>query len=321
MEIGNYQQKRQSNLRWALAALLLGSAFASFVAGVIRSPFVLNWLPYEPRIHTAVQWLGGGISLAAEAFGSVMLVQVIVWWMWRDVDRSKWPFGIALVTALTLGSVFSFYGSLISQLVFDQGSVYFFYPELLSQSLSVLPWILCMVAVFWVALKAAQPAFAIQLVDVSDGDVDQRVLDRKRNWSIRQLMLVTLVIAILIAIYQALFRYQQQTIGASLVAHVGWISLISTVGYCLTNLIVLWSAAIHRMGGSSLAGYAALVVATAIYLLQRFATTYLIGSTFAPPLGAQAIIGSAILVTLTFSMHLWMFRKWEQAGYQVSLRT
>jgi len=150
MEIDQYQQRRRTNLRWGLGALLFGPILGSFVAGVVVSPYALNQLPYEPWVHSTAQWVAAGLYSVQASLGNVMLVQVLVWWV---------------------------------------------------------------------------------------------------TWSIRELMVATLIIAIVIALFDALIRYQQQTIDAPLVSNLGWISLINTAAYCLTNLIVLWSAARYRLGG------------------------------------------------------------------------
>lgn len=317
MEIERYPLRRQTALRWAIGALLFGPLLASFVAGIVGSPYALNWLPLEPWIHSTAQWVAAGLHLLVESVGQVMLVQVLVWWVWKDVGRSQWLVGIALVASLTTGVVLVILGHLLSLLVVAPGG-HHDASEFLSQAVIAVPWLLSTVAVFWVAMRGAQPLMAIRLVDVSETEIDLQDVDRKRTWSIREFMLATLIIAIVIASFQALIRYQQQTIDAPLVPNLGWISFINTTTYCLTNLIVLWSAARYRLGGSALIGYAALVIAMTINLGQQFAMTQLIGLAYTVPVGSGTIIRTAIMIGFAFTMHIWVFRWWEQAGYQLS---
>jgi hypothetical protein len=308
-------RQRRVNLRLSILALLLGPAIGYFVVSLIQSPAVLSRLPYQPGFHLAVQWIASGVSIGLESLLPVMLIQVLVWWDWKPFERSNWPTGVGLILALTIGSMLQMYGHVLSRLVFSQGSIPYDW-SVLAQSLISSVWVLCMFAVLWVALTAARPVLATRLVDLSSRDIDQQDVAGQRTWSIRGLMVATLVIAIVTAIYQAVIRYQQQTIDV-FGANMGWISLAVAIGYCCTNLIVLWSAARYSLGGSWLLGYGALVIATTIQLGQNLATTHLIGPTYSVPLSLTAIIRAAILIATMFSMHLWLFSKWEQAGYEL----
>ena len=311
-------QRRRRNFHLSLLALVFASALGNFAYQMVGSPFVLSRLPYEPWIHSATQWAASGITVLFGSLREVMICQLLVWWLWRPARQPKRSAGVALVVCMAMGAVLQLYGHVLAIGIFSQrGDVSYFEPSLFTQSLILVPWTLCLLAAFWVTVKAAQPFMGFRLIDVADDRVDQPLADRSRTWSILELMAATLLIAIVIATYQLLNRFQQQTINAPFAAYLGWIQLIQVVAYCLTNLIVLWAAARYCLGGSSFVGYLSLVLATAIQIGEKFAMTSLYGASYVIPQNYRAIIDAAIQVALMFAIHVWLFRKWEQVGYQL----
>ena len=61
------------------------------------------------------------------------------------------------MTCLLIGAALQTYGHVLAFITFNQRNITFFAPGLLTQSLILVPWMLCMLAALWVTMKAAQP--------------------------------------------------------------------------------------------------------------------------------------------------------------------
>ena len=93
--------------------------------------------------------------------------------------------------------------------------------------------------------------------------------------------------------------------------------LYYTMPYSVSSLLVLLAATGYCRDHSSILGYLALVGALLVHLVQQSVPPALIGLTHWVTFGPQEIIGSAIMVATSFALHVWTFRKWQHAGYEL----
>ena len=150
---GEYQRIGAFHLRCSFVILLLGPCVADLLALAADSQYVLERIPYEPWAHTGTQWFANATTMAAEGFNLVLLVQVVVWWTWREVVRPNWLIGLALVLALLLGNVISFCGFSVAMRLHVQESVTFFGPSSLASSVFVVPGLICMIIACWILTR------------------------------------------------------------------------------------------------------------------------------------------------------------------------
>ncbi len=92
-ERDRFRQSRQANLCLSVLALLFGIAVLNFAIGYLDSPTPMQWVWNWPELQPVLNGVRALIQLCSEAFRNVLLIQVLIWRIWKPYQRQAHVLG------------------------------------------------------------------------------------------------------------------------------------------------------------------------------------------------------------------------------------
>ncbi|WP_372717971.1 hypothetical protein [Novipirellula sp.] len=302
---------RRRRIFLATVAIMIAVWFVTNIAAsVLNSQFGYSGLLGETAmvsvISTGLMGITQGILVAAA-------LQIAVWWQWPAPRRPSWKLLgllIASYSALNLYPYLNFqmwqmfaerwYGMLALMLVFH----------------------LIVVPLYLLGMSVPGRLWQFRLMDTLDDEkLDPLSSPSPQRWSIAGIFLMTLLIAVLMAVYQGMRRLFEPELSSSVMVSYPPNDLVMMVYHTvdiIADLIVLWAAALSYLRRHRVA-VVLLLFSISLSTLAEFAYMSIVnqGQPFVQ-IGWFSIFvrhGGSVAAVYLFSR--WCFRRWRTAGFQM----
>ncbi|TWU42212.1 hypothetical protein [Novipirellula artificiosorum] len=293
------------------AAIATGVWFLVAVAtAIVGAVFLTGWYGYSGNLQTALQCF----DKTQEGISTAIALQVAVWWHWRIPNRSPKAHLVRLIGFFTVLSIVG--------LLTQMGVVH----VVQSSPLTLVVWAAfgsLIIPMYLIGMCIPSQFWQFQLVDRSQLDLAaEATFASIKGWSIKGLFLTTLLVAIVLALYQAMRRIYESTFdSAMMIQYPGndlWLFL-SYIGSIATSLMVLWGAACSMCDSGRRRGILLLFAAVGFESMLQLInlTLYNPGQDIFVDMWKETLFNNAIAGIVTYQISRWFFRRWQQAGYKL----
>ena len=301
-----------------------------------------------PISYLPIRWWGTGLNLTwlmpitsildgvNYIFGSMFAIHIAVWWQCRKLHQSGWN----RLAGLILGYAAVFWTlPLFSQWIAESFPADFAHATmppgyqwlLLSHLVMTIPWYL-------IIISMVAPLVHLRSEDTLTGQVAS---DKQTQWSIRGLMLATALVAIAVLMQQVVHRmFSQHSIAPDTIYQPinQFVMLMMQASFYLSHCAVVcvalrsvnhaiaeWSFRKMTMNKTSIAGVVALALLTStVEILSFYSASFsdllLDVVSFVSMVLDSSCRQIGAYLTL-YAVSVWVFRQWQQAGYQLELIT
>ena len=245
---------------------------------------------------------------------TVMGLQILVWWAWRDPSHRMQQHGITLLLLMTLGMV-------LSATVERLDDTYLGRWGRLPYGVAIVS----LIAFGWTKLFTTFMAILTAGAIIRYRFVDRchpasHGIPARMTWSIRGMFAGTLAAALLLAVLQWLRNVYSGVIPdayypSSDLAYVIWITL-----GIVSDVLCLYAAACLRSGRRILEAFFLMAIATVLVLLAYGAYWSFVPGQQSLSIN-RVVLPVVISIMLMTGLHWWLLRRWRRAGHDLRRQT
>tara|TARA_R110002073_G_scaffold26232_1_gene86091 strand:+ start:11080 stop:12144 length:1065 start_codon:yes stop_codon:yes gene_type:complete len=302
---------RRRRIFLATVAVMIAVWFATNIAASVLNSLYFYRGPFGEStilsmISTGLMGITQGILVAAA-------LQIAVWWQWPVPRRPSWKLLIFLVASYSAVNLYPYLDFQMWEMFAERWFV---------MLVLMLVFHLIVVPLYLLGMSVPGRLWLFRLLDTREDERSSQLSSpSQQRWSIAGFITLTLLVAVLMAVYQGMRRLFETELSSSVVVSYPPNDLVMMVYHAvdiITDLIVLWAAALscfrrHRVV------LLLLLFSMTLSALAEFAYMSIInqGQSVIPIGWFSIFVRHGINVATVYLVSRWCFRRWRTAGFQI----
>ena len=279
------------------AAWVCNSIFLDVMSG--ETTFIL-------MLSTGLTAISNGIIVAAA-------LQIAVWWQWPVPHRSSWKWFAVLVGCYVVANLYPYMDTDIWEMF---GERWFFLLAL------TMAFYLMVIPLYLLGMRIPGRLWQFRLLDSLDEELQGKQFPPpNQHWSIAGFIFLTLLVALMLALYQGMRKLFETEIGGTVTVYYPPNDLVMMVYHGVNigvDLIVLWAAALSSL--SRHRGAIALVLlSVTLSVVAELAYMWIMTDrqSFVDMDWFESIIRHTFEGVTSYFVLRWCFRRWRIAGFEM----
>ncbi|GAA5506190.1 hypothetical protein [Novipirellula caenicola] len=295
----------------ATAAILIAVWFVTNIAAsLLNSQFVYGGPLGETTI---VSVISSGLMGITQGILVAAALQIAVWWQWPAPRRPSWKI---------LGLLIASYSALNLYPYLDFQMWQMFGERWYGMLGLMLVFHLIVVPLYLLGMSVPGRLWQFRLMDTRDDKVSAPLSSPSpQRWSIAGIFLMTLLIAVLMAVYQGMRRLFEPELSSSVVVSYPPNDLVMMLYHAadiIADLIVLWAASLSYLRRHRVA-VVLLLFSISLSTLAEYAYMSIVnaGQPFVQIGWFSIFVRHGVSVAAVYLVSRWCFRRWRTAGFQM----